>query len=116
MGNEISSSARPRNVGEAPPGVVVSQWPPDYSAALSSVYSNTFAISEPKFIIAAISTRRHMYVSYLRHNAIGCRLPPQIKKKGELIVVDTLLEEGLNDGDLPHLCLDKTLLMGSGHE
>ncbi|CBJ30587.1 Hypothetical leucine rich repeat protein [Ectocarpus siliculosus] len=61
MGNEISSSARPRNVGEAPPGVV-------------------------------------------------------IKKKGELIVVDTLLEEGLNDGDLPHLCLDKTLLMGSGHD
>ncbi|CAM9391754.1 unnamed protein product [Ectocarpus sp. 4 AP-2014] len=61
MGNEFSSSARPRSVGEAPPGVV-------------------------------------------------------IKKKGELIVVDTLLEEGLNDGDLPHLCLDKTLLMGSGHD
>ena len=30
--------------------------------------------------------------------------------------MDTLLEEGLNDGDLPHLCLDKTLLMSSGHK
>lgn len=29
--------------------------------------------------------------------------------------MDTLLEEGLNDGDLPHLCLDRTLLMSSGH-
>lgn len=45
---------------------------------------------------------------------IAC--PDQIKKKEELIVVDTLLEEGLNDGDSPHLCLDKTLLMSSGHK
>lgn len=39
----------------------------------------------------------------------------KIKKKEELIVIDTLLEEGLNDGDPLHLCLDKTLILNSGH-
>lgn len=39
----------------------------------------------------------------------------QMKKKEELIVVDALLEEGINDGDSRHLCLDKTILLSSGH-
>ncbi|CAM9625878.1 unnamed protein product, partial [Choristocarpus tenellus] len=38
-----------------------------------------------------------------------------MRKKEELIIVDTLLEDGKNEGDLPHLCLDKTLLENSGH-
>lgn len=45
----------------------------------------------------------------------ACCRNPQMKKKEELIVVDALLEEGVNDGDSRHLCLDKTLLLSSGH-
>lgn len=78
----------------------------------------------PKYLPPLDYTFRPVYyccvVSYLfllefsRILPVLC--PDQIKKKEELIVVDSLLEEGLQDGDLPHLCLDKTLLMSSGHK
>ncbi|CAM9272607.1 unnamed protein product [Discosporangium mesarthrocarpum] len=39
----------------------------------------------------------------------------QLKKKEEVIIVDTLLEDGKHGSDLPHLCLDRHLIENSGH-
>lgn len=82
--------------------------------------SNTDFIQYTRCVVLRTCSSRYIVSSLINtcwvqlYSLISC--PGQIKNKEELIVVDTLLEEGLNDGDLPHLCLDKTLLVNSGHK
>lgn len=73
--------------------------------------------SNGKILRRSLSTIARI-VAYCTHHSQSASFPTcaQIKRKEELIMVDTLLEEGLKDGDLPHLCLDKTLLTNSGHK